>query len=495
MCCGASNRQIGWGILAALAVANIALMVAGATGYLVLLAAGAVLRLATGAAPRDCHCRGLGAIASSPCSACARSVPEADHANLQEMRSESADRPASSSTGFRLEFYRNTLTLIQKQPLLGSAPADFPQPTPNWSKAPARHLSRNPHNEFMLVTIQIGLFGLAALLWLLWQQWRLRPCCPRPWNAASRRAGGDDGASSACSIPRCSTIPKGLLYAWLTALLYAGLKSVRDGNGARKNIACQLITMHRALSVIIIAKNSGTMIRRCLESVAWADEIIVVDSGSTDDTQDICRELGAKRHCHHATGPASARRKTARWMRHRRLGVLSSTPTNGSRRSCATKSRPPSTAPLQHPAYTLPRSSSFCGRFMRHSGWWPDYVMRLFRRGRARFSDDQVHERLIVDGAIHKLRQPLMHETVTDLDQLVDKMNLYSTASARDLHARGRRASIWTALLHGGWAFFRTYVLRAGFLDGREGLMLAIANAEGSYYRYVKLMLHGDPPR
>jgi len=143
------------------------------------------------------------------------------------------------------------------------------------------------------------------------------------------------------------------------------------------------------------------------------------------------------------------------------------------------------------PAYAVPRRSSFCGRWMKHSGWWPDYVIRLFRRDAARFSDDQAHERLVVNGAIRKLKQPLLHEAITDLDQMLGKMNLYSTASARSLHARGRRASVWSALLHGGWAFFRTYVLRAGFLDGREGFILAVANAEGSYYRYLKLMLLG----
>jgi hypothetical protein len=128
---------------------------------------------------------------------------------------------------------------------------------------------------------------------------------------------------------------------------------------------------------------------------------------------------------------------------------------------------------------------------MRHSGWWPDYVIRLFRREAARFSEDRIHERLVVKDFVRKLHKPLMHEAISDLDQMIGKMNLYSTASARSLHARGRRASIWTALLHGGWAFFRTYVLRAGFLDGREGFILAVANAEGSYYRYVKLMLLG----
>ncbi len=248
------------------------------------------------------------------------------------------------------------------------------------------------------------------------------------------------------------------------------------------------------LSVIIIAKNAGTMIRRCIESVAWADEIVVVDSGSTDDTQDICRELGAKIIVT-TDWPGFGAQKNRALDAACNDWVLSIDTDEWITPQLRDEIRATINSAGAAPAYTIPRSSSFCGRYMKHSGWWPDYVIRLFRRGHARFSEDLVHERLIVDGAIHKLLQPLMHETVTDLHQLVSKMNLYSTASATDLHARGRRASIWTALLHGWWAFFRTYILRAGFLDGREGLMLAIANAEGSYYRYVKLMLHGDQPR
>jgi hypothetical protein len=94
-----------------------------------------------------------------------------------------------------------------------------------------------------------------------------------------------------------------------------------------------------------------------------------------------------------------------------------------------------------------------------------------------------------VNGPVGRLSNPILHETITSLDQLIGKMNTYSAMTARNLHQRGRRASIFTALMHGWWAFFRTYFLRAGFLDGREGLMVAIVNAEISYYRYCKLML------
>lgn len=243
-----------------------------------------------------------------------------------------------------------------------------------------------------------------------------------------------------------------------------------------------------SISIIIITKNAGATLRRCLESVAWADEVVVIDSGSSDNTLDICRELGAKVSVTDdwpGFGPQKNRALDAAsgdWLLNIDADEWVTPELAGEIRAAAAGEGAAS-------AYALPRRSSFCGRYMKHSGWWPDYVVRLFRNGAARFSDDQAHERLIVNGATYKLKNPLMHEAISDLDQMVAKMNLYSTASARGLHARGRRASLGKALLHGGWAFFRTYVLRLGFLDGREGLMLAIANAEGSYYRYVKLML------
>ena len=126
---------------------------------------------------------------------------------------------------------------------------------------------------------------------------------------------------------------------------------------------------------------------------------------------------------------------------------------------------------------------------MRHSGWWPDYITRVFKHNKAHFSDDVVHERLVVDGAVGTLSQPLLHEAFTSAEEVLEKINRYSTASADILHRKGKTSSLTNALFHGLWAFLRTYILRAGFLDGREGFMLAVSNAEGTYYRYVKLML------
>ena len=241
------------------------------------------------------------------------------------------------------------------------------------------------------------------------------------------------------------------------------------------------------LSAIVIAQDSERTIRRCLESLSFADEIVLVDSGSTDATRDIARELGASVH------------ETSDWpgygpQKNRALGhaqgdwVLSLDSDEWIDASLRAEIER-AIASGDKAAHAMPRRSSFCGRFMRHSGWWPDYVVRLFRRGTARFSDDLVHERLVVDGSIGKLKSPILHEAVADVAQMITKLNVYSTSGAQMRHARGERASLAQAVVHGAWTFFRTYVLRLGFLDGREGFLLAVLNAESSYYRYVKLWL------
>lgn len=241
------------------------------------------------------------------------------------------------------------------------------------------------------------------------------------------------------------------------------------------------------LSAVVITRDNERTIRRCLESLRWADEIIVVDSGSTDRTPEICRELGAQVHVTPdwpGHGPQKNRAldlATREWV----LAIDSDEWVTPDLRADIERTL---ARPL-HAGYEMPRRSSFCGRWMQHSGWWPDRVARLFRRGAGRFTDDHTHERLVVSGTLGRLRAPLMHETITDLEQLLRKMNAYSTATARMKFARRKRGGLARAVAHGTWAFFRTYVLRLGFLDGREGFILAVANAEGSYYRYVKLMM------
>jgi glycosyltransferase involved in cell wall biosynthesis len=243
-----------------------------------------------------------------------------------------------------------------------------------------------------------------------------------------------------------------------------------------------------AVSAIVITRNEEAMIRRCLESLAWTREIVVVDSGSIDTTVEICRELGATVHTTDdwpGFGPQKNRaldRASGDW-------IISLDADEWVTPALRAEIERVISMPDARAGYAIPRRSSFCGRFMKHSGWWPDYVVRLFRRDAGRFSDDHAHERVMVRGQLGRLGEPLMHEAVRSIEQMLAKMDGYSSASAQSHFRQGRRASLATAILHGFWAFFRTYVLRLGFLDGREGFILAVANAEGSYYRYVKLLL------
>lgn len=247
------------------------------------------------------------------------------------------------------------------------------------------------------------------------------------------------------------------------------------------------------LSVIIITKNEAVNIRACLESVAWADEIIVVDSGSSDTTVEICRELGAKVFVHDWPGFGAQKNRALGYATNEWVFSIDAD------EHVTTELRAAIEAVLHNEgntraAYRISRLSSYCGRFMRHSGWYPDHIVRLFKRDAAKFSDDLVHERLLIEGATGMLGGELLHYSYENLEQVLNKVNQYSSASAQMLKQRGRQASLPGAVLHGLWSFIRTYFLRAGFLDGREGFMLAVSNAEGTYYRYLKLMLLNKKP-
>lgn len=240
-----------------------------------------------------------------------------------------------------------------------------------------------------------------------------------------------------------------------------------------------------SVSAILITYNEAANLRDCLQSVSWCDEIILVDNGSTDGTHAIARDFGATLIVTDdwpGFGPQKQRALAAahsEWV----LSIDADERLTPAGRAEVNRVL---TAP-DHAGYFLPRSSLFVSRFMTHSGWTPDHVLRLARRRSAHFTDDLVHERLLVDGSTGVLREPLIHLSYQSFEAVLDKVNRYSTAGARAAHARGKRASLASALGHGLWSFVRTYIVKRGFLDGAEGLMLAISNAEASYYKYVKL--------
>jgi glycosyltransferase involved in cell wall biosynthesis len=242
------------------------------------------------------------------------------------------------------------------------------------------------------------------------------------------------------------------------------------------------------LSVIVITRNEKANISDCLESLAFADEIVVLDNSSTDGTADIARSLGARVSVSEdwpGFGPQKNRAldlATGDWV----LSIDADERVSPALRDEILQTI--ATMPRQS-VFSIPRLSSYCGQYMMHSGWNPDFVVRLFRRGTVRFSDDLVHERLLTQGPIVRLKAKLLHLSFPDFESVLDKVNRYSTAGAKSMHKNGRSSSLWGAIGHGAWAFIRTYIVRRGFLDGQLGLALAISNAEGTYYRYAKRWL------
>ena len=241
------------------------------------------------------------------------------------------------------------------------------------------------------------------------------------------------------------------------------------------------------LSAIVITRNEAHNLHDCLQSMhGLVDEIIVVDSQSTDDTVVIAQQHGAK-VAQPADWPGFGPQKnraldlaTCDW-------VFSIDADERVTPALAMEIKRVLQEGEANAAYKLPRLSSYCGKFIHHAGWQPDYVLRLFKRGSAKFSNDLVHERVVTEQQVLALQNHLLHYSYLNFSQVLSKVDAYSSASAKQAYARGKRSSVAGALGHGAWAFVRTYVIRRGFLDGGHGLALSISNAETSYYKYLKL--------
>jgi len=259
-----------------------------------------------------------------------------------------------------------------------------------------------------------------------------------------------------------------------------------------------MTTPRPRLSVVLITKDEEPRIGSTLDSVRFADECIVLDHASRDRTREIAAARGAQVH-RSETWPGFGPQKnrvialaTGDWILA--LDADEQVSEDLAREIQAAIADPSADV------YALPRLSRFCGRYMLHSGWWPDRVPRLFRRGKARYSDDQVHERLMFEGSCARLHAPLLHDTHRSIEQALQKMNRYTSLGAEEAWARGKRSGILRGVARAAWSFVRTYILRRGFLDGREGLLLAIMVAENTLYKHAKLAererpSQSEPPR
>ena len=242
--------------------------------------------------------------------------------------------------------------------------------------------------------------------------------------------------------------------------------------------------MKTTLSVIIVAKNEAINIVDCIQSVTFADEILVLDSGSTDDTVKLATSAGAKVLSVDWPGYGPQQNRA----------IAASTGDWVYSIDADERITPELAAEIievinkaEFAVFDVARSSLFITKFMRHCGWWPDRTRRLFKRGSAQFTTHEIHANLSTNKAIGHLNNHMIHYSYRNMHDVLEKMNRYSSGSARDLHAQGRRGGLCKAIAHGAWSFIRTYIIKLGFLDGAEGFMVALINAETSYYKHLKL--------
>lgn len=248
------------------------------------------------------------------------------------------------------------------------------------------------------------------------------------------------------------------------------------------------------LSVAVITKNAGRHLEACLQSVAFADQIVVVDSGSSDDTVRIARAAGAEVVETDWPGFGPQKNRALALCRHPWVlsldadECLSDELANEVRAIIAAAAgaagEEASADAGRDAGFWLRRHSAFCGQVMRYGLWGNDRVLRLFRRDRARFSNDLVHERVVIDGPTRTLTGILIHDSVDTVADAMAKARFYAELGARGLRDKGRRAGAGSALAHALWTFIRGYLMKAGFLDGRKGLVLAYISALGTYWKY-----------
>jgi len=238
------------------------------------------------------------------------------------------------------------------------------------------------------------------------------------------------------------------------------------------------------LSVAIITKNEEDRLPECLASISFVAEVVVVDSGSTDRTVEIAREFGAVVHVEPWLGFGRQKQLAIDRCCHDWVLVLDADERVGPEGQVEIKE---ALATGSNVAYSFPRKNYFCGRWLKHAGWWPDRVVRLFRKDSARMSERSVHESLEVHGPVGELRQPLIHYANKGLEQTLSKVNHYSSAGANALFAQGKTASVVKALLRAAWSFLHGYILRGGFLDRGEGFVMAVSDFMNVFFKYAKL--------
>lgn len=241
-----------------------------------------------------------------------------------------------------------------------------------------------------------------------------------------------------------------------------------------------------SLSVTIITRNEAANIEACMKSVQSASEIIVVDQLSTDGTADIARSLGAQVYEEEWKGYAG--QKNSALDKARGPWILSLDADERVTPSLWREIEQTVSREGDRAGYCIKRKNFFCGKWIRHSGWYPDYTLRLFRKDSGRFQERTVHERVVVKGKTGYLKHPLEHYTYRSVAAYLARMERYSRLAAREMHTNGKKPPTWLTLVFRPlFTFFKMYALKRGFMDGMPGLFLAVSYSYYTFLKYYRL--------
>ena len=235
------------------------------------------------------------------------------------------------------------------------------------------------------------------------------------------------------------------------------------------------------LSVIIITKNEKENIRDCLESVKWADEIIIVDSFSRDKTVEIAKEYTSKIFQKEWMGYGKQKnfaleKATGDW-------VLNIDADERVTKELAQEMKG-AIQEKEYDGYYIPNKAYFLGKWIRHSGWYPDYHLRLFKKGKGRFNERIVHEAVQIEGKKDYLKGSIEHFTAKSIGEYLRRLDKYARLTIEE---RERRARWYQVFFHPPFTFFKMYIIKRGFLDGIHGLLLAFCHAYYTFSKYARL--------
>lgn len=241
----------------------------------------------------------------------------------------------------------------------------------------------------------------------------------------------------------------------------------------------------KKLSVVVITRDEEKNIRRCLESVSWADEIIVIDSHSTDRTTTIASDMGARVYSIAWQGFGHAKREGV--DKARSDWILSLDADEVVSGELALEIKKVLENDTEYSGYYFTRKANFLGRWIYHCGWYPDPVLRLFLKSKGNFNNALVHEKAVVDGKCGRLKGELLHYSYSTMTGYLDKFNRYTTLGAEKAHSEGKKAGWFDLILKPPASFFKHYIVKQGFRDGWEGFLISILSATAVLVKYAKL--------